>query len=89
MTDETEDKSAALSAKFRAQIDLQQAEESLRRVRNEITNLTVEIRKYQQDASRAKIILDTAEARLKVLKAEEFELNQNAMRQKRAFISKK
>ena len=71
--------------KFRLQIDLQQTDEGLRRVRNEIINLNIQIRKYQQDLSRAKLILDAAEARLKILKGEEFDLNQNSMRQKRVF----
>lgn len=89
MSDNIDDKSDGLSAKFRMQIDLQQTDESLRRVRNEIINLNVQIRKCQQDYSRAKIALESAESRLKILKAEEFDLNQNSMRQKRAYISKK
>jgi len=83
------EKSDELSSKFRMQIDLQQSDESLRRVRNEITNLNMQIRKYQQDLTRAKLVLDAAEARLKILKGEEFDLNQIAMRQKRAYIAKK
>ncbi|MDP3057100.1 MAG: hypothetical protein Q8N37_01080 [bacterium] len=84
-----DDKDEALSSKLRMQIDLQQTDEGLRRVRNEILNLNIQIRKFQQDFSRAKMALEAAETRLKVLKTEEFDLNQNAMRQKRAYIAKK
>ncbi|MBU3924475.1 hypothetical protein KKB43_01325 [Patescibacteria group bacterium] len=89
MSDETDNKSDELSSKFRLHMDLQQTEESLRRARNEILNLNIQIRKYQQDFSRAKLVLDSAEARLKIVKGEEFDLNQSAARQRRAFISKK
>lgn len=84
-----DDKNEELSSKLRMQIDLQQTDEGLRRVRNEILNINIQIRKFQQDFSRAKMALEAAEARLKVLKIEEFDLSQNAMRQKRAYISKK
>lgn len=87
MSDNTDDKSSELSARLRSQIDLQQSEESLRHVRNEIVLLNNQIRKYQQDYMRAKLILNAAEAKLKLLKGEEFDLNQNTMRQKRTFIS--
>lgn len=89
MSDEINNRSDELSLKFRMQIDLQQTEEGLRRVRNEILNLNIQIRKFQQDFLRTKLALESAEARLKILKGEEFDLSQNAMRQKRAFISKK
>jgi hypothetical protein len=89
MSDDFVSKSDEMSAKLRTQIDLQQSEESLRHVRNEILNLNNQIRKFQQDYQRAKIILTAAEAKLKLLKGEEFDLNQNNMRQKRAFIQKK
>jgi hypothetical protein len=89
MSDDNIEKSDGAGSKFRMQINLQQTEESLRRVRNDIMNLSVQVRKFQQDYSRAKIALEGAEARLKILKAEEFDLNQNSMRQKRAYIAKK
>lgn len=89
MSDDIKEKDEGISEKFRMQVDMQQTDESLRRVRNEILNLTVNVRKLQQDHARTKIALDAAEARLKTLKMEEFDLNQTAMRQKRAFISKK
>lgn len=89
MSDEKDDKVGGISDKFRMQIDLQQTDESLRRVRNEIMTLVVQVRKLQQDYARTKIALDAAEARLKVLKLEEFDLNQTAMRQKRAYISRR
>lgn len=89
MSDNIDNKSDELSSKFRLHMDLQQTEESLRRARNEILNLNIQIRKYQQDFSRAKLVLDSAEARLKIVKGEEFDLNQSAARQRRAFISKK
>ena len=89
MSDDINDKSEGLSDKFRMHMDMQQTDESLRRVRNEISNLNVQIRKYQQDLIRAKLILADAEAKLAILKRDEFELNQNSIRQKRAFVSKK
>jgi hypothetical protein len=89
MSDDFVSKSDEMSAKLRTQIDLQQSEESLRHIRNEILNLNNQIRKFQQDYQRAKIVLTAAEAKLKLLKGEEFDLNQNNMRQKRAFIQKK
>lgn len=87
MSDDTNDNGA--SSKLRSQIELQQSEESLRYVRNEILLLNNQIRKCQQDYARAKIALEAAEAKLKLLKGEEFALNQNTMRQKRTFITKK
>lgn len=84
-----DDKNEELSSKLRMQIDLQQTDEGLRRVRNEILSLNIQIRKFQQDFSRAKMALEAAEARLKVLKTEELDLSQNAMRQKRAYLAKK
>lgn len=89
MSDDINDKSEGLSDKFRMQMDMQQTDESLRRVRNDISNLNVQIRKYQQDLIRAKMVLDSAEAKLTYLKREEFDLNQNFIRQKREYISKK
>lgn len=93
MSDENEENNSGrgggLNAKFRMQIELQQTEESLRKTRNEITALDIMIRKYQQDFARAKMNLEQAEAKLKTLKNQELELNQNAMRQKRAYISQK
>lgn len=89
MSDDAQNKSEALSEKFRIQIDLQQSDESLRRVRNDITNMNIQIRKLQQEYSRAKLNLDAAESKLKMLKGEEYDLMQIVMRQKRAFIAKK
>lgn len=86
--DETK-KQEGLSERFLMQINMQQTDESLRRARNEISSLTVEIRKLEQDYARTKIALDTARARLKSLKLEEFDLTQLSMKQKRQFISKK
>lgn len=89
MIDNIDNKSNVLNDRFRMQIDLQQTEEGLRRIRNEIFNLNIQIRKFQQDFSRAKLNLESAQARLKILKGEEFDLSQNAMKQKRAFVAKK
>lgn len=89
MIDNIDNKSDVLNDRFRMQIDLQQTEEGLRRIRNEIFNLNIQIRKFQQDFSRAKLNLESAQARLKILKGEEFDLSQNAMKQKRAFVAKK
>lgn len=88
MSNETENKTQDLNARIRMQIDLQQTEEALRRVRNDIININIQIRKNQQDYTRAKLNLDSAEARLKIMQGEEFDLNQKAMRQKRAYITK-
>lgn len=88
MSDEKDNKNQDLNARIRMQIDLQQTEEHLRRVRNEIVNINIQIRKNLQEYTRAKLNLDSAEARLKILQGEEFDLNQNAMKQKRAYISK-
>ena len=79
---------SGLSSKLRAQVELQQTEESLRKVRSEIANLSIEIRKHQQDFTRAKMSLESAEARMKSLKNQELEFDQIAMRQKRAFVAK-
>lgn len=89
MSDEANNASNDINLKFRMQTDMQQTDEALRRVKNEIISLNVQLRKFHQEYSRAKLVYENAEARLKTLKDEEFDLNQNAMRQKRAYISKK
>lgn len=86
---EDDKKNNDFSAKFRLQMDFQQTEEDLRKVRNEISAAEIQMRKYQQDFDRAKMVLDSAEVKLKALKIREYELNQNSARQKRAYISKK
>lgn len=89
MNDETDDKHDILSSKFRMQIDMQQTDENLRRVRNDINNVNIQIRQFEQDYARAKLVLDEARVKLSVLRREEFDLNQNIIRQRRAFIAKK
>ncbi len=76
------------SAKFRRQIELQQTEEELLKIRREISALEIQTRKYQQEFMRAKINLESAESRMKVFKNQEFELSQKLLSQKRNLYSK-
>lgn len=87
MADKNDNKSDDFSVKMRQQIEFQQSEEALRKIRTEISNLEIQIRKYHQDFTRAKMTFDDAEAKLKILKSREFELAQNAAKQKKAYIS--
>lgn len=75
------------SAKFRRQIEIQQTEEELLKIRREISALEIQIRKYQQEFMRAKINLESAESRMKVFKNQEFELSQKFLSQKRNLYS--
>ncbi|MBU3999600.1 hypothetical protein KKG29_00245 [Patescibacteria group bacterium] len=73
--------------KFRRQIDIQQTEEELLKIRREISALEIQTRKYQQEFMRAKINLESAESRMKVFKNQEFELSQKLLSQKRNLYS--
>lgn len=75
------------SAKLRRQVELQQTEEDLLKIRREISALEIQTRKYQQEFMRAKINLESAESRMKVFKNQEFELNQKLLSQKRNLYS--
>lgn len=72
--------------KFQRQIDLQQSEEELRKARNEISGLEIEMRKHRQDFTRAEMNLRETENKLRNLKNLEFELNQKIAGQKKAYL---
>ncbi len=75
-------------AKFQKQVNIQQTEEELLKIRREISALEIQTRKYQQEFMRAKINLESAESRMKVFKNQEFELNQKLLSQKRSLYSR-
>jgi len=72
--------------KFQRQVDLQQTEDDLRKVRNDITGLEIEMRKHRQDFTRAEMNLRETESKLKNLKNLEFELNQRIVSQKKVYL---
>lgn len=73
--------------KFRKQMDMQQTEEDLRKVRVRIAELDIMLRKYQQEFIRAEMNLKFAEEEIKKLKTREFDLNQTFVRQKKDLLS--
>lgn len=73
--------------KLRRQIDLQQTEEDLRKVRGQIAVLEIELRKFHQDLTRAEMSVKDAENRMKSCKNMEFELNQRMATQKKAYLA--
>jgi septal ring factor EnvC (AmiA/AmiB activator) len=72
--------------KFQRQLNLQQTEDDLRKARNEIAELEIEMRKHRQDFTRAEMNLRDTESKLKNLRNLEFELNQRIASQKRAYL---
>lgn len=69
--------------KFAKQISLHQIEEDLRKTRVQMAELEIQLRRYQQEMTKANMNVKIAEEQIKKLKSKEFELGLEFARQKR------
>lgn len=72
--------------KIKRQIELQQTEEDLRKLRGQMSILEIQSRQYHQEFNRAEMNLRDVELKIRNAKSAEFELSQKIIAAKKALL---